>query len=220
MAENEWVTGVLTLLMGVWSLSLSLCFCRCFADFQAVCKSDGWMPKNRNKHKNHHLPRFIYAQTACFHVAKLVKSCAIFLRWWFFITHLKTISSKRQLFSPPKMVVKRKQKPWNDDLGNCLRFLWLDSADDTRNSENQHSEALHFCRWQVWGVEWSPLTTAIRSSNNRYPQPVGGKWPSPVVKESKFRTLIKHHQQKNIFTTSSHARHIMKMSVNVWNPWK
>lgn len=181
---------------------LSLLFCCCFPDFQAVCKSDGWIPKNRNKRKNHRLPRFIYAQTGCFHVAKLVKSWASFLRWWFFITHLKPISSKRDVFSPQqKMVVKRKQKPWNDDLGNSLRFLWLDSADDTRNSETQHSEALHFCRpgnYEVWkGHHYQ----AIRSSNNRYSQPFGVNDPPLLSKSWSFRTLIKHHQKK---TSSPH----------------
>ena len=52
-----------------------------------------------------------------------------------------------------KWLWNENKKPWNDDLGNSLRFLWLDSADDTRNSETQHSEALHFCRpgnYEVW----------------------------------------------------------------------
>ena len=184
---------------------ISHCFRRCLPDFQAVCKSDGWIPKNRNKHKNHRLPRFIYAQTGCFHVAKLVKSCATFLRWWFFIIHLKTISSKRQLFSPQqKRVVKRKQKTMKRyDPGNCLRFLWVDSADDTRNSETQHSEALHFCRPGKY-EEWHGHRgfQVIRSSKNRYSQPVGGKWPSPVVKELKF---FNTHQT----SSKKHLHHII-----------
>ena len=132
--------------MGVWSLTV---FCCCFPDFQAVCKSDGWIPKNRNKHKNHRLPRSIYAQTGCFHVAKLVKSWAIFLRWWFFITHLKT-TVKTGSFLPKKVLWnKTTMKLWPRNL----QVVWVDSADDTRNSENQHSEALHFCRpgnYQEW----------------------------------------------------------------------
>ena len=144
MAENEWVTGVKTL----WGGMISHCFFVVAFQTSKLCANltDGSRKIETNAKitvcrdlSMHKLPAFMWQNWS--NLAQL------FLRWWFFITHLKTISSKRQLFSPPqKMVVKRKQKPWNDDLGNCLRFLWLDSADDTRNSENQHSEALHFCR--------------------------------------------------------------------------